>query len=171
LVSNTISGGTPAASRRAASSVHWWGKYRRPATGAAISPLVTTTSTLTWQLACFPTAPQYWCATPTDLAPCFSQPVSSMIQADSGSKTGMTSRRMAPQTCSASQGLSATNCCNFWLSTPRRAAIGSIDFRSPASNSPCTYNAAPSRRSLRPSSLTSGSMNAGNSAMLRRQTF
>ena len=51
----------------------------------AISPLATTTSTLTWRLACFPTAPQYWCATPTDLTPCFSQPVSPMIQAYNGS--------------------------------------------------------------------------------------
>ena len=45
--------------RRAASAAHFSGKYKRPATGAAISPSLTTTSTLIWQLACLPTAPQY----------------------------------------------------------------------------------------------------------------
>jgi hypothetical protein len=48
-----------AAARRSASSLQLRGRYNCAAMGAATQPSLTTSSTLTWQLADFPTAPQY----------------------------------------------------------------------------------------------------------------
>ncbi len=47
-----------------------------------------------------------------------------------------TSRR----TCWQSQVEEVMNCCSCWESTPRRAAIGSIDLRWPLVSSPRTYS-------------------------------
>ena len=171
LVAKTTSGGTPAARQRAGSLVHFSGRYNRAATGMDASPSVTATWTLTWQLADLPSAPQYWCATPTECSPCLSQPVSSTIQADSGSKCAGNSRRITCHTASASHGLSVTNCCSFWESTPKRSAIGSIDLRSPGSSNPSIYSAAPSLRSLRPIGSAKGARKRGNSSACFRQCF
>src|ERR1019366_7220189 len=58
---------------------------------------------------------------------------------------------------------------SFCESTPRRSAIGSIDLRSPGSNSPSTYSAAPSRRSLRPIGRAKGARKPGNPLAWSRQ--
>src|SRR5579863_223600 len=75
---------------------------------------------------------------PTECCPCLSHPVSSTIQASSGSKCGITSCRIALQTLSSLQGLLVTNCCRLCESTPSRAAIGSIDLRCPGISKPST---------------------------------
>src|ERR1019366_7842284 len=108
-------------------------------------------------------------ATPTECSPCLSQPVSSTIQDHSGSRCVGIIWRIACHTSRSCHGLSVSSCWGFCESTPRRSAIGSIDLRSPGSNSPSTYSAAPSRRSLRPIGRAKGARKTGNALAWSRQ--
>src|ERR1017187_8874368 len=76
---------------------------------------------------------------------------------------------MACHTSRSSQGLSASSCWSFCEATPKRSAMGSIDLPSPGSNSPSTYSAAPSRRSLRPIGRAKGARKPGNAFAWARQ--
>jgi hypothetical protein len=46
-----------------------------------------------------------------------------------GPKLGMTSRRIADHNSRSSQGLSLTNCCKLWESTPNLSDMGAMDLR------------------------------------------
>src|SRR5277367_5602844 len=84
LVLNVISSGTPTLARRSSSSAHAFGRYSRYATGRLAWRLASDSVTATWQFACLPSCPQYWCDTPTECCPFLGRPVSSMIQASIG---------------------------------------------------------------------------------------
>src|SRR5260370_16282806 len=84
LVLNVISSGTPALARRSSSSAQAFGRYSRYATGRLAWRLASDRVTATWQFACLPSCPQYWCDTPTECCPFLGRPVSSMIQASIG---------------------------------------------------------------------------------------
>lgn len=94
------------------------------------------TLTETWQLACLPKAPQYWCATTTDIRPSLGNDTSSTAQA-SGPINGTIRSAIRRRTGTGSQVDWFTNCCRFCsLPSGSRSAIGWIDFRRPSSISP-----------------------------------
>jgi hypothetical protein len=94
------------------------------------------TDTPTWQFVTLPSAPQYWCATPTEWRPNLGKPLSSTIQA-SGPISRCIRRARRALTGAHSHGDWLTNCCRHCSSpSGSLAAIGSIDSRRPSSISP-----------------------------------
>src|SRR5260370_720733 len=89
LVLNVISSGPPALARRSSSWAQALGKYSRYGTGRLAWRLASDSVTATWQFACLPSCPQYWCDTPTECCPFLGRPVSSMIQASIGPSRGI----------------------------------------------------------------------------------
>ena len=57
-----------------------WGRYSWYATGTLPWLLASDKLTVTWQLSCLPSGPQYWRATPMECRPFLGKPVSSTIQ-------------------------------------------------------------------------------------------
>jgi hypothetical protein len=75
--------------------------------------LATDSETATWQLACLPSWPQYWCDTPTECDPHLGKLVSSMIQASIGpcrSICGSTRSRTLPSTFASDHSPLARKC-------------------------------------------------------------
>jgi hypothetical protein len=110
------------------------------------APSVTAlTDTPIWQLPTFPSAPQYWRATPTDILPCLGNPVSSITHA-AGAIPSHMRRANARRTATQSHGDWLTNCCKHCSSpSSSRAAIGSMLLRRPSSINPRRYT-EPQRR-------------------------
>src|SRR5260370_32960399 len=84
---NFTSSGMPAAARLCGSLLQLWGRYNRQFSTAAPSVHTSCKLTATWQLAVFPKVPEYCRSTPTECAPCFGKPVSSMTHTASGSNS------------------------------------------------------------------------------------
>jgi hypothetical protein len=100
--------------------------------------------TVTWQLACLPSWPQYWWCTPTECLPCLGNDVSSMIHASIGpllSIAGSTISRTLASTSASDQVALPTKCSSDWCwaavrAGAVRAAIGSTLLRSPGNIKP-----------------------------------
>lgn len=81
--------------------------------------------------------PEYWRVTHGEASPSLTNPVSSITHA-SGSIRARALRESVLRTGSTSHGELVTICCNRWLSTRSRCAIGCIDLRRPSSIKPRT---------------------------------
>jgi hypothetical protein len=144
-----ICSGTCARRRRSSSVSHSSGRNRRQSSGQDAASVAALTDTPTWQLATLPSAPQYWCATPTECRPNFGKPVSSTIHT-SGPISRCIRRASRALTGSQAHGDWLTNCCRHCSSpSGSRSAIGSIDLRRPSSISPRKYTSPQRRWSLR----------------------
>jgi hypothetical protein len=94
------------------------------------------TLTATWQFARFPTAPQYWRATPTDAVPHLGNDTSSITHT-SGVITSDSRSAIRCLTGSGSHGDWFTNCCRACMfPSGSRSAIGWTDLRRPSSIRP-----------------------------------
>ena len=80
VTSRRASGGTPARSHRAGSSIQRFGRYSRASTGTCRRPSLNTPNTATWQLSTLPSRPDHCRATPTERLPCLAKLLSSMIR-------------------------------------------------------------------------------------------
>jgi hypothetical protein len=94
------------------------------------------TLTATWQFARFPTAPQYWRATPTDALPHLGNDTSSITHT-SGAIASYNRSAIRRRTGSGSHGDWFTNCCRACMvPSGSRSAIGWTDLRRPSSIRP-----------------------------------
>jgi hypothetical protein len=85
------------------------GRYNAAPSIHARAPVHKATVTAVWQLAIFPSAPQYWRATPTEWSPCFGKLVPSRMSTPV--RSGMVARRCR-HTRSADHGASVMKCWN-----------------------------------------------------------
>jgi hypothetical protein len=121
---------------RAASSVHSRGRNSRQFSGQEAVSETACTLTATWQLACLPSAPQYWGATPTDILPSLGNDTSSTAQA-SGPACGTIRSAIRRRTGTGSHVDWFTNCCRFCsLPSGSRETMAWIDLRRPSVISP-----------------------------------
>jgi hypothetical protein len=130
--------GTPARSSRAGSATHSRGRNSRKATGAGTSSRARVRDTRVWQLAFLPSAPAYWCATPTEAEPFFGSAVSSTTSTASGppSIASAFAASAASSGAPSQAGLATTLCSWSCAGSPRRADIGCTLLRSPGSSRP-----------------------------------
>lgn len=129
-------GGIPVFCRRTASSDHSSGTDNRHCSGQEAVPKTACPLTATWQLACSPSAPQYWCATVTGIRPPLGKDTSSTAQA-SGRICGTIRSANRRRTGTGFQVDRFTNCCRFCsLPSGSRSAVGWTDLRRPSSVSP-----------------------------------
>ena len=104
--------GIPVFCRRTASCAHSSGTNSRHCSGQEAVSETACTLTATWQLACLPKAPQYWCATATDIFPSLGNDTSSTAHA-SGPILGTIRCAIRRRTGTGSQVDWFTNCCRF----------------------------------------------------------
>src|ERR1019366_1211926 len=159
LVANIVPSGTCARSRRAVSSHHGFGRYRRKLNSVWARAVTQARNTTVWQFPVWPVIPACWRATPTVILPFFSSAVSSSTRIAPGSaRCARMNCCSRPSTVRQSHVYSASSACiRRGVACPACSPSCQHDLRSPATaSSAATYANAANQRDVARDLLEAG---------------